>query len=90
MKTIVVPLKTAPTIGADQDPLLNSKTKVTPVDEPAKVKPAIEIEKPADKKPADNAVEAGAKAKVVIKPKATEEAPADDDEPCVETLEKKC
>ena len=91
VKPIVIPLKTAPVVGADQDPVLNSKTKVEPVDEPAKVEPAIKIEKPAsaEKKPEDATVESGAKAKVVIKPRATEEAPADDD-PCVETLDKKC
>ena len=91
VKPIVIPLKTAPVVGADQDPVLNSKTKVEPVDEPARVEPAVKVEKPAavENTPADNAVESGAKAKVVIKPKETEEAPADD-EPCVETLEKKC
>lgn len=91
VKPIVIPLKTAPVLGADQDPVLNSKTKVEPVEEPAKVEPAVKAEKPAqiDQKPADANVESGAKAKVVIKPKATEEAPADD-EPCVETLDKKC
>lgn len=88
---IVIPLKTAPVVGADQDPVLNSKTKVAPVEEPAKVEPAVKVEKPAatDQKPDDTTVESGAKAKVVIKPKPTQEAPADD-EPCVETLEKKC
>jgi hypothetical protein len=91
VKPIVIPLKTAPVLGADQDPVLNSKTKVEPVEEPAKVEPAVKVEKPApvEKKPADATVESGAKAKVVIKPKATEDAPADD-EPCVETLDKKC
>jgi hypothetical protein len=91
VKPIVIPLKTAPVVGADQDPMLNSKTTIEPVEEPAKVEPAVKVEKPAavEKKPADATVEAGAKAKVVIKPKATDEAPADD-EPCVETLEQKC
>jgi hypothetical protein len=91
VKPIVIPLKTAPVVGADQDPVLNSKTKIEPAEEPARVEPAVKIEKPAavEKKPADNAVESGAKAKVVIKPQATEDAPADD-EPCVETLDKKC
>lgn len=90
-KPIVIPLKTAPVLGADQDPVLNSRTKVEPSEEPAKVEPAVKVEKPVaiEKKPADNAVESGAKVKVVIKPKASEEAPADD-EPCVETLDKKC
>lgn len=85
IKPILIPLKTAPALGADQDPVLNSKTKVEPVEEPAKVEPAVKVEK----KPAEATVESGAKAKVVIKPKATEEVPADD-EPCVETLDKKC
>jgi hypothetical protein len=92
VKPIVIPLKTAPVVGADQDPVLNSRTKMEPVEEPAKVEPAVKVEKPAavEKKPAaDATVESGAKAKVVIKPKAAEEAPADD-EPCVETLDKKC
>ena len=84
VKPIVVPLRTAPVVGADQDPVLNSKTKVEPVEEPAKVEPAVKVEQPANA-----TVESGAKAKVVIKPKATEDAPADD-EPCVETLENKC
>ena len=91
VKPIVIPLKTAPVVGADQDPVLNSRTKVEPVVEPAKVEPAVRVEQPAvEEKPAASAtVESGAKAKVVIKPKATEDAPADH-EPCVETLEKKC
>jgi hypothetical protein len=91
VKPIVIPLRTAPVVGADQDPVLNSKTKIEPVEEPAKVEPAVKVEKPAqvEEKPASATVESGAKVKVVIKPKATEEAPADD-EPCVETLEKKC
>ena len=70
---------------------MNSKTKVAPVEEPAKVEPAVKSEKPAavEKKAAESTVESGAKVKVVIAPKATEDAPADD-EPCVETLDKKC
>ena len=92
VKTIVVPLKTAPVIGADQDPILNSDTKVEPAREPAKVQPA---EKALEQVPAketvvpDASVESGARTKVVIKPKATEQAPADE-EPCVETLDNKC
>jgi hypothetical protein len=85
-KPIVVPLKTAPVIGADQDPVLNSKTKVTPANQDAKVKADAE-KKAADAGPADNAVEDGAKVKVVIKPKAATPAA---DEPCVETMDKKC
>jgi hypothetical protein len=91
VRPIVIPLRTAPALGADQDPLLNSKTIVEPAEEPAKVVPAISADKPApvEKKPAHNTVESGAKVKVVIKPKATDDAPADD-EPCVETLDQKC
>lgn len=91
VKPIVIPLKTAPVVGADQDPVLNSKTKVEPVEEPARVEPAVKAtqDTPAAEQPDDNSVEAGAKAKVVIMPKATEAAP-DDDEPCVETVDKKC
>lgn len=91
VEPIVIPLRTAPVLGADQDPVLNSKTRVEPVQEPAKVEPAIKAKKaePADQPPAENALESGAKAKVVIKPKAEQQAPADD-EPCVETLDTKC
>lgn len=91
IRPIVIPLKTAPIVGADQDPLLNSKTKVEPVEEPAKVEPAVKAEKkaPLAEQSNENAVESGAKVKVVIKPKTSEDAPADD-EPCVETLDKKC
>lgn len=85
VKPIVVPLKTAPIVGADQDPLLNSKTKIAPVEEPAKVEPAIKVKKTV---PAENALESGAKAKVTIKPQPSTEN--SDDEPCVETLEQKC
>jgi hypothetical protein len=90
VKPIVIPLKTAPALGADQDPVLNSKTRMEPVEEPARIEPAINARKraPADQLPAENELESGAKAKVVIKPKASEESA--DDEPCVETLEKKC
>ena len=83
VQPIVVPLKTAPVVGADQDPLLNSRTKVAPIEEPARIEPAIKAKKTV---PAENTLESGAKAKVTIKP-ATE---APDDEPCVETLEQKC
>lgn len=85
-KPVIVPLKTAPVLGADQDPLLNSKTKVDAVKEPARVEPAL---KPVEKQPKENVLESGAKAKVVIKPKAADPATADD-EPCVETLDNKC
>jgi hypothetical protein len=69
----VIKLDTAPAVGADQDPLLNSRTKVAPVAaEKAKVEPALTVTTPAAAKksdePAQNAVEEGAKAKVVIKP----------------------
>jgi hypothetical protein len=94
VKPIVIPLKTAPVLGADQDPVLNSKTRVEPVADPAKVEPAVKVEKmePAAKtteKATADTVETGAKVKVVIKPKAADSAPADD-EPCVETLDTKC
>jgi hypothetical protein len=90
---VVVPLKTAPVIGADQDPILNSKTKVTPAKQDANT--GAEVKK-ADTTPA-NAIENGAKVKVVIQPKATEPKVTDlkanepaADEPCVETMDKKC
>ncbi|MDO6963104.1 hypothetical protein [Rhizobium alvei] len=97
-KPVVVPLKTAPVIGADKDPMLNSRTKVEPAKEPAAIAP---VEKKAEQPKAseENALESGAKAKVVIMPKPATEStpekkPADvapaADEPCVETLEKKC
>lgn len=78
-KPVVIPLKTAPAIGADQDPMLNSKTKLAPEKQQAVA--------PDKKATSDNAVENGAKAKVVIKPKAADPAAA---EPCVETMDKKC
>ena len=97
-KPLVIPLKTAPVLGADQDPLLNSKTRIEVKPEPARVEPALMV-KPAlkveEKKqptvdtPKENTLESGAKVKVVIKPKASDAAPAGD-EPCVETLDKKC
>ena len=90
VKTVVIPLKTAPVLGADQDPVLNSRTKVEPAEEPAKVEPVIKV-KPApvpEEKASEITVESGAKVKVVIKPKAPAESL--DDEPCVETLEQKC
>ena len=91
VKPIVIPLKTAPVVGVDQDPVLNSKTRVEPVIEPAKVEPAVTPKKPATvaEPPVENSVEAGAKTKVVIQPKAAEDTPAAD-EPCVETLDNKC
>lgn len=85
VEPVVIPLKTAPVVGADQDPLLNSKTKVAPVEDPARIEPAIKTHKAA---PAENALEDGAKTKVVIKPAPSDATP--DDEPCVETLEQKC
>ena len=91
-KPIIVPIKTAPVLGADQDPVLNSRTKVEPVAEPAKVESAVQAkdaEPTVAPLPEENALESGAKAKVVIKPKAVENAPAAD-EPCVETLDNKC
>lgn len=87
---IVVPLKTVKRIGADADPVLNSRTKVKVEDRPAKavVLPDAKI-KADDAAAPENALESGAKAKVTIKPKAVEPAPAGD-EPCVETMDKKC
>lgn len=87
---IVVPLKTVKRIGADADPVLNSRTKVKVEDRPAKavVLPDAKI-KADDAAAPENALESGAKAKVTIKPKAVETTPAGD-EPCVETMDKKC
>ena len=96
-RPLVIPLKTAPVLGADQDPLLNSKTRIEVDPEPARVEPALKVKpvvkieenkKPVET-PTENTLESGAKVKVVIKPKASDAAPADD-EPCVETLDKKC
>ena len=91
-QSIVIPLKTAPAIGADQDPILNSKTRITQENQelvvPAKNNAATDAKpKLANPVPAENAIEAGAKVKVVIKPKVTQPAA---DEPCVETMSKKC
>jgi hypothetical protein len=88
---VVVPLKTAPVIGADQDPILNSKTKVAPEKQDAAL-PAKDATKTGDRakiadQPPANAIEQGAKVKVVINPKAAQPAA---DEPCVETMDKKC
>lgn len=88
VQPVVIPLKTAPVIGADQDPILNSKTKVAP-DKQNSAKDAVTTDvkvKKADTTPA-NAIENGAKVKVVIKPQATQPVA---DEPCVETMDKKC
>lgn len=92
-KPVVIPLKTVPVIDADQDPVLNSRTKVEPKAEPVKVEPALRKEEPKREEPKAAAVKAepklaedGAKAKVVIAPKPAGNA----DEPCVETLDTKC
>jgi len=84
-KADVIPLKQARVVGADQDPILNSKTTVTPV----KHQVTIVKKQPVVSKPkqADPTVEDGAKAKVVFKAKTTKPAA---DEPCVETMDKKC
>ena len=100
----------ADVVGVDQDPMLNSHTRVAPAEEPARIEPAVKVEEKTNEPvviektpvkkdvvkkdviqeaPAENALESGARAKVVIKPQVTQEAPADD-EPCVETLDKKC
>lgn len=115
-KPVVIPLKNAPVVGADQDPLLNSKTPVAGQATPAKVPQAGLNDAAQPDAAAPATVEDGAKAKVVIMPKKSEApaspeigaqaeaapqttpatnqqsapAPADDGEPCVETLEKKC
>jgi hypothetical protein len=92
VKPIVVPLKTAPVLGVDQDPVLNSKTKVDAVEEPAKIEPAVKAKTKVtvdEEQSSESEVETGAKVKVVIKPKAVPDAPSDD-EPCVETLDKTC
>jgi hypothetical protein len=87
VQPVVIPLKTAPVIGVDQDPILNSKTKVAPAkQETAPVKDEAAVKAEADQ-PAANAIEDGAAVKVVIKPKATQPSA---DEPCVETMDKKC
>lgn len=87
---VVLPLKNAKRVGADADPILNSKTKVDPEKAPAKavVLPGAKL-KTDNAVPTENALESGANAKVTIQPKAVETAPADD-EPCVETMDKKC
>lgn len=102
VKPIVIPLQNAPMVGADQDPLLNSRTPVAEPVAPAKVPQAglNETAPPAAAQPKPATAEEGAKAKVVILPKKTpadpvpaasaQHEPAADGEPCVETLEKKC
>ncbi|WP_137153453.1 hypothetical protein [Rhizobium sp. FKL33] len=100
IKPVVIPLQNAPVVGADQDPLLNSKTPVTEQAAPAKVPQAGMNDTTQPDATAPATVEDGAKAKVVIMPKkpAAEPAattpaaddPSADGEPCVETLEKKC
>jgi hypothetical protein len=89
-KPLVIPLKTAPVVGADQDPVLNSRTKIAPENQGMTVpdnKAVIVDTKSKASAPAENAVEAGAKVKVVIKPKSAEPASS---EPCVETMDNKC
>ncbi|MBL0372732.1 hypothetical protein JJB09_11890 [Rhizobium sp. KVB221] len=87
-RPLVVPLKTAPSVGVDQDPMLNSRTKVNP-EKPAKavILPDSKL-KTNNQAPAENALETGAKAKVVIQPKA--QSLPTETEPCVETMDKKC
>lgn len=103
---VVVPVSAVKTrIGADADPVLNSKSKLPEeAPEKAKVEPAL---KPAAS--TEKTVDDGAAAKVsIVKPAAepaaepteqpvkTEsepakaETPANDGEPCVETLDKTC
>ena len=91
-RPLVIPLRTAPVLGADQDPLLNSRTRIEFKKEPAKVEPALKVKEkkqPVAAAPAENTLESGARVKVVIKPRASDAVPAED-EPCVETLDKKC
>jgi len=83
-KPVVIPLKTVPVIDADQDPVLNSRTKVEPA--LRKEEPKREEPKAAAVKAEPKLAEDGAKAKVVIAPKPAGNA----DEPCVETLDTKC
>jgi hypothetical protein len=84
-KPLVIPLKTAPIVGVDQDPVLNSRTKVRPAKKDVVLPDAkLKLSQPTQ---TENVLESGAKAKVVIKPKAAEPA---DGEPCVETMDKKC
>jgi hypothetical protein len=87
----VVPLKSARRIGADEDPILNSRTKVTAVEKPAKavVLPDAKVKPTTGAASTENPVESGATAKVSITPKAVDTAPAGN-EPCVETMDKKC
>ena len=84
----VLPRNAMKHIGADADPMLNSKTRMSGEKNPEKA-----VALPAAKKdaaaPAENALEAGANAKVTIKSGATAVAPADG-EPCVETMDSKC
>jgi hypothetical protein len=77
---VVIPLKTAPVLGADQDPMLNSKTKTA--NDPA----AVHVKKPVTNDASKVSVEDGAKVKVVINPKPASTS----GEPCVETMDKKC
>jgi hypothetical protein len=65
-RPLVIPLRTAPVIGADQDPILNSKTNVDPA---TKIVVPDARPKPESAVPAENQIESGAKAKVIILPK---------------------
>jgi hypothetical protein len=91
-ETVVIPLRTAPLVGANQDPMLNSSTRIEPEVDPARVEPVLRRQdrKPVKvEPPAEATVESGAKTKVVIKPQPNIAEP-DQDEPCVETLDTKC
>jgi hypothetical protein len=93
---VVVPLKAVKRIGTDEDPVLNSRTKLTVEDKPAKavVLPDAKV-RTDDAAAPENALESGAKAKVTIQPKVAVqpkdvEAEPAGNEPCVETMDKKC
>jgi hypothetical protein len=100
-RPLVIPLRTAPVIGADQDPILNSKTKIVPEKQdaaiPAKDAAVTDAKPKTDDRVPANAIENGAAVKVVIKPRTTEPKVTESqvsqpaaDEPCVETMDKKC
>ncbi len=85
-------------VGADADPVLNSKTAVKAEKPAAKVEPALETKA---EEPAPASVDEGAAAAVKIAPKAearprsaaaldTKNDNPGSDEPCVETVDTKC
>jgi hypothetical protein len=93
---LIIPTRQVRKIGADADPVLNSKTvmdtsNATNVDEPKKTREALAV-------PAGKSIDDGASGKVVIHPGNQPSSALDtksnvageSDEPCVETLENKC